>query len=132
MEFMHRKIGPRAEYRQQENQRIQDSVSLADKFQVLKSLTVDFTYFDSEGLSRNSEIKYTVNLAHAKSVFRIDCPNHECVCGDFDLSEDLARAVAAQQTTATGELHCRGWLSKNTINRVHCSNSLRYKLSLAY
>ena len=37
----HQKPGARAEYRLQESIRIQDSVSLAEKFQKLKSLTVN-------------------------------------------------------------------------------------------
>ena len=84
---MHRqKTGARAEYRQQETQRIKDSASLADKFPRLKSLTVDLTYYDPKGVTRSSQIKYKVNLTNAKSVFRFDCLNNECIRGDFDLS----------------------------------------------
>jgi hypothetical protein len=129
---MRQTIGPRAEYRQQENQRIQGSASLADKFHQLKSLTVDLAFYNSEGVSKNSQIKYTVNLAHAKSVFRFDCHNNECVCGDFDLSKELANAVAEHKASVTGEMCCHGWLNKATIDRIHCHNILRYKLSLAY
>jgi len=50
---------------------------------------VDLTYFNADGIGQNNEIKYTVNLANAKSVFRFDCPNGECVGGDFDLSQAL-------------------------------------------
>jgi len=126
------KFTPRADYRQAEGQRTRESVSLAEKYQDLKSLTVEFGYFSPEGLSRNSQIKYTVNPEHAKSVFRLDCPNNECVAGDFDLSEALAQAVATKEATVTGEMCCQGWLSKTTIDRVHCHNILRYKLSLEY
>ena len=126
------KIGARAEYRQQENQRINDSVSLAAKFGQLKSLTVDLAYFNSSGANKSSQIKYVVNLGHAKSLFRFNCPNDECVRGDFDLSERLAGAVAAQHTTLAGEMCCQGWLSKTTIDRVHCHNILRYQFSLTY
>jgi len=126
------KFTPRADYRQAEGQRTRESVSLAEKFPNLKTLTVEFGYFSPEGLSRNSQIKYTVNPEHAKSVFRLDCPNNECVAGDFDLSEALAQAVAAHEATVTGEMCCQGWLSKTTIDRLHCHNILRYKLSLEY
>ena len=34
------------------------------------------------------------DLEHAKSVFRFDCLNQECVGGGFDLSDLLAQAVA--------------------------------------
>jgi len=126
------KFGPRADYRQQESQRIKQSASLSEKFQELRSLTVELAYFTPGGVTRNSQIKYTVNPAHAKSVFRFDCLNGECIRGDFDLSEALARAVATRQATASGEICCQGWLSKTTIDRVHCHNILRYKLRLEY
>ena len=126
------KFSPRADYRQQEGQRTKESVSLSEKFRELKSLTVELAYFSAEGVTRNRQIKYTVNPRHAKSVFRFDCLNDECIRGDFDLSEALGRAVAARQATVTGEMCCQGWLSKTTIDRVHCSNILRYKLSLEY
>jgi hypothetical protein len=128
----HQRTGARAEYRQQEGLRIKDSASLADKFRQLKSLTVDLMYYDTEGVTKTSEIKYTVNLANAKSVFCFNCPNSECVRGDFDLSEDLARAITERRTTATGEMACQGWRSKTTIETLRCRNILRYKLSLAY
>ena len=126
------KVGARAEFRQQESQRVNDSSSLAEKFPQLRSLTVDLAYYSAEGGARSSEIKYTVNLANAKSVFRFDCPNSECVRGDFDLSDELTRAVATRRTTATGEKCCQGWLSKTTIGTIQCRNILRYKLSLGY
>jgi len=126
------KTGARAEYRQQEQQRIKDSASLADKFPLLKSLTVDLAYYGPEGVTRSSQIKYVVNLANAKSVFSFACPNNECVRGDFDLSAELVNVVAARRTTATGEMRCQGWRSKSTIDTVHCHHILRYKLSLEY
>jgi len=128
----HQKFTPRAEYRLEQSARTKASVTLSEKFQDLKALTVEFGYFTAQGVSRNSQIKYTVNPDFAKSVFRLDCMNGECVCGDFDLSEALAKAVAARQATVTGEMICQGWLSKTTIDRVHCHNILRFKLTLSY
>ena len=126
------KFTPRSDYRQEEAKRTAASASLSEKFPELKSLTVEFEYFSPEGITRNSQIKYTVNPDHAKSVFRLDCFNSECVRGDFDLSEALARAVAARDTAVTGEMCCQGWLSKTTIDRIRCQSILRYKLSLEY
>ena len=126
------RLGARSEYREQEGQRVKDSLSLADRFRQLKSLTVELNYLDAEGLTRNSQIKYSVNLANAKSVFRFSCPNHECIRGDFDLTSQLAAAVASKRTTVTGEMLCEGWRSKTTIDTVHCHNILRYTLTLAY
>jgi hypothetical protein len=128
----HQRLDARAEYRQQENQRAQDSITLANKFRELKSLTVDLSWHTPGSVGNSSEIKYTVNLSRAKSVFRFDCPNAECVRGDFDLSDELEQAVATRQEIAAGETECQGWLSKTTIDRIHCHHILRYKLSLGY
>jgi hypothetical protein len=127
-----RNIDPRAEHRQQENQRANDSLCIADKFPHLKSLSVDFTTVNADGMGQTNEIKYTVNLAHAKSVFRFDCPNPECVGGDFDLSDALTNAYTEHRTSAVGETRCQGWRSKSTIGTVHCHSVLRYKLQLEY
>jgi hypothetical protein len=77
-------------------------------------------------------MKYTVNLAHAKSRIRFSCPNNECVGGDFDLSTELANAVAARHESTSGELVCQGWRSRTTIENLFCHNILRYKLSIGY
>jgi len=126
------RTSPRGEYLQQENLRVLESVSLAAKFSALKSLTVDLGHFDPEGRSRHSQIKYTVNLEHAKSVFRVACHNHECVRGDFDLSEVLVEAVGARRKVVTGELCCQGWRSKTAIDTLPCRNILRYTITLGY
>ena len=124
--------GARFEYREQESERVKNSLTLSDKFRQLKSLTVGLGFYNSEGVTKNSQIKYEPNLAKAKSVFRFDCPNKGCIRGDFDLTEELATAVAEHRTHVTGELQCQGWQSKTTIDTVHCHNILRYTLSLAY
>jgi len=126
------RIGLRAEYRNQEGERVKASPSLADKFQKLKSLTVNLGYFNPKGVAQNGQLKYAVNLEHAKSVFRFRCPNDECIRGDFDLTEELASAVAKKRTTVSGELSCQGWQNKATVDTVHCHNVLRYVLKLAY
>ena len=126
------KFSPRADYRRQEYQRTQESMSLSEKFRELKSLMVEIAYFSAEGAAQNSQLKCTFNPDNAKSVVRFDCHNQECVGGDFDLSEALTQAVAQHRTTATGEMCCNGWLSKLTIDQVHCRNVLRYKFSLGY
>jgi hypothetical protein len=126
------RVGPRFEYREQESQRVKDSPSLSDRFPQLKSLRVDLDYYNSKGVTKNSQIKYSPNLAKAKSVFRVDCPNAGCIRGDFDLTEELAKAVAEHRTTVTAEMCCQGWQSKTTIDTVPCHNILRYTLSLAY
>lgn len=130
----HSKFTAREDYRFRESRRTTASASLAEKFPELKSLIVEFGYLyvTGEGLCGNHQIKYTVNLDRAKSVFRLDCPNDECVGGDFDLSEVLARAVTARQTMVTSKICCQGWLSKTVIDNLHCDRVLRYTLSLEY
>lgn len=126
------KTSPRGEYLLQEKLRVQESPSLAEKFQKLKSLTVDLGFYNPEGITKGSQIKYTVNLDHAKSIFRFGCHNHECVRGDFDLTEVLAEAVAGRRKSVSGEMRCEGWRSRATIDTAPCHNILRYKLTLDY
>ena len=122
------RTGPRAEYQQKQDQRVKNSLSLSGKFPALKSLTVKLDYHAADGDRMGSHLKYMVNLANAKSVFRFKCPNTECIRGDFDLSEEMAKAVAKHDTSVTGEMECKG----NTINRRPCCNILHYNLSLGY
>ena len=126
------RTGLRFEHRTKEGQRVQAAPSLTDKYRKLKSLTVGLEYFDHDGAARNSQVKYTVNLDNAKSVFRFNCPNSECIRGDFDMTEELAKAVTRRQTRATGQISCQGWHDKTTINTERCHNVLRYTLSLGY
>jgi hypothetical protein len=131
--MMHpQKPNPRQDYLRQENQRVQDSVGLAEKFPKLKLLTAMLAYFRADGATKNGEIKYTFDPDDTKSVVRFECSNRECVRGDFDLSEAVAQAVAQRRTTVAGEMCCQGWYSKNTIGEVRCHSILRYKLKLAY
>ena len=127
-----KKIGPRAEHRQREGQRVKDSPTLAAKYPQLKSLTVELAHCDHEEIARYAAIKYRFNLESAKSVFRFECPNYACVGGDFDLSQELANAVAARRALVIGELSCQGWRNHTTIATERCLNILRYKLSLSF
>jgi hypothetical protein len=126
------RFGARAEYREQERQRVKDSNTLAEAFKKLKSLTVEFEHYDPEGTTKNNRVKYEVNVQNAKSVFRFDCTNAECIGGDFDLSEPIAAAVAAHKQVVHGEVVCQGWRSRTTINTVRCGNIFRYKLKFGY
>lgn len=126
------KTNPRAEFRRHQIQRANDSVSLAEKFPKLKSLTVDLTYFDRDGLSRTGEVRYKVNVRFAKSVFSFVCPCSECIGGDFDLSEAVAAAVGKRRKIAEGEIRCEGWRTRPKEERTHCHNLMRYKLALGY
>jgi hypothetical protein len=125
-------IGHRAEFRKVQTQRVLNSASLATSFPQLKSLKVDLSFCTADGATRSSQVKYAVNLDHAKSVFQFDCLNNECVRGDFDLTDVLARAVADGETNITGELCCPGWRSKDTIERTQCRRLLRYELNLGW
>jgi hypothetical protein len=130
--MQHQKLGPRAEYRRQEGERVKNSPTLAQTFSQLKSLTVNLAYSSPENLTPSNHLKYTVNPASAKSLFRFDCPNQECVEGDFDLSTDLANAVASHQTTVSGQRVCQGWRSRATIDQVPCGHILHYTMTVGY
>ncbi len=126
------KYDPRAEHRQRENLRIAASSNLSDAFADLKSLNLDLAFFDAGGTRKMSEIKYAVNLNTAKSIFSFNCANSECVGGDFDLTSQLAGAVAAKSKTIEGEASCQGWRSAGGIDAVRCNHVLRYKINLKY
>jgi hypothetical protein len=98
----------------------------------LKSLTVHLSYVRGHAASTNGEMKYKANLEGAKSVFCFNCPNGECVGGDFDLSEELVRAVKAKRKLVTGEMRCQGWHQNVNKEKSACDSILRYKLTLAY
>ena len=128
-----RKKNPRVEYRLLQHERINTSTSLTEKFPKLKALSVDLSYFDSTGLTRNGAMKYRLNLEEAKSVLYFNCPSGECVGGDFDLTEALAQAVVGKHKIVTGEMRCQGVRhNKQPKDQVPCQNLLRYKLSLGY
>ena len=126
------RVGPRFEHREKAGRRVQAAPCLSARFRHLKSLTVGLAYYDHDGVTKNSQVKYTVNLDHAKSVLLFNCPNSECIRGDFDLTKELEDACAKRRTTATGAIACKGWQSKTAIDSVHCNNVLRYTLSLGY
>ena len=131
---MYRKkhAGPREQFRVEEAQRVDDSSTLAVKFPELKSLSAEFHFSDSEKQIVTGHVKYQFNLELAKSVFRFSCPNNECIRGDFDLTDALKQAVAGRRKQVAGEIPCRGWLSKTTIDTVHCRMVMRYRLNLTY
>ena len=56
----------------------------------------------------------------------------ECTCGDFDLSEVLAEAVAGRRNLATGQVRCQGTRKRGEREPVACGTLLRYKLILNY
>jgi hypothetical protein len=126
------KKGARAEYRERQGQRVKESASLANEFPQLKSLTVDLNYYCPDDVLKSRRLNYVVNIDNAKAVFRVNCPNEECVRGDFDLTRELANAVSKHRRKITGKISCEGWRNKTTIGTVHCPNILRYKLKLAY
>jgi len=126
------KESPRNDYLKQEQLRVESSPMMVEKFPDMKSMTINLAYFDVNRPNRSSEVKYTVNLDNARSVFRIGCQNPECVGGDFDLSQTLAKAVKKKETAVSEELTCQGWKDAGGIGSIRCGRILRYKLSLGY
>jgi len=129
--YAHR-IGPRAEYRERQGKRVVASPTLAEKYRKLKSLKVSVGYYAPEGITQQRQLTYNVNLTNAKSVFRLDCPNAECVQGDFELTKELAAGAAKRAKSVEGELRCKGWQDRASIKKTKCNHVLRYKLKLAY
>lgn len=129
--FAH-KIGPRAEYREQQGRRIAAAPSIAEKYRKLKSLKVNVGYFAPDGTTPYRKLSHDVNLNHAKTIFRLDCCNDECVQGDHELTDALAKAIAKRSKELTGELRCQGWQNKASIKKTKCNHVLRYQLKLGY
>ena len=128
----HKHQGPRAEYRFQQGQRVTAAPSLAEKYSKLKSLTVNAGYYAPEGVIKFRQFTYDVNIDHAKSVFRLNCSNDECVQGDHELTAELAKAIASRSKSVAGELCCTGWQNKASMQKTKCNHVLRYKLKLGY
>ena len=126
------KHSPRQEYRLKQRALIEASPLMAKRFPRLKGLKVTLEYFDAAGTTKNGELKCKLNVEHARSVLWFACPGAECIAGDFDLSEGLAKAVAARRSVATGELRCQGKRRRGDSVVVACGTLLRYKLNLNY
>lgn len=126
------KFGARAEYQEQQRARVRSAASLAATYRQLKELTVEFSVTGLAAGNKPRPVKYSVNLDNAKAVFRLGCPNQECVHGDFDLSATLANAVAEGRTSVKGEVPCPGWRSRVTIDKLTCDSVLSYQLRLGY
>ncbi len=133
MPYMHvPKRNPRQEYRLKQRERVEASPSIAKKFPRLKGLKVTLEFFDAAGSTKQGEAKCKLNVEHAKSALWFACPGVECICGDFDLSEALFRAVAARHKMATGEVRCQGTRKRGNRGPVPCGTLLRYKFNLNY
>ena len=123
---------PRAEHRQAQRLRVDASVSLAEKYPQLKTLKVALEFVDREGMTKTTEMKYSANPEHAKSVLVFVCPISECCGGDFDLTAKLAEAVSKRRTKVAGEMHCLGSYKKASGQVAPCRSVLRYTLNLVY
>lgn len=127
-----RRPGLRNEYQFHQSLRVKASPSLAETFPDLKSMTLHLEFYESERRELVRQIKYTVNLENAKSVFRITCQNPECIGGDYDLSDAVAEAVAARRKHVSGKLCCNGWRNRRSLHSIACGKILRYRITLGY
>jgi hypothetical protein len=123
---------PRAEHRQAQQQRAEDAPSMAEKYPQLKTLKVALEFVNREGMTKTTEMKYSANPQHAKSVLVFGCPNSACWGGDFDLTAKLAEAVTKRRTKVSGEMHCLGNYKDASSQVVACRNLLHYTLNLVY
>jgi hypothetical protein len=125
------KRSPRQEYRLKQSERVEASPLLAKQFPRLKGLRVTLEFFDASGNTKQGQMKCKLNVGLARSVMWFGCPGAECSCGDFDLSDALAKAVAEGRKIATGELRCEG-TRKRGLGLTTCGTLLRFKLNLNY
>lgn len=123
---------PKQEYRLKRRERVEASPLMAADFPSLKTLNVMLEFFDAAGSARQGEMKCKLNVKHAKSALWYACRDGECVCGDFDLSEALAKAATGRRKVATGELRCQGTRKRGNREPEACGRVLRYKLILNY
>lgn len=127
------KADPRGDYRREQNERVNATPSLAEKFPKLKSLTVTLEHFDKLGLRRESSLKLTPVLDKTKSELWVNCPCRECAGGDYDLSGELERAISAKRKMAVGELRCQGTVNDKVKRETGpCQHLLRFELRLTY
>ena len=131
--FGHRRVNPRVEFRLRRNAQVDNSPTLAEKFPKLKSLQITVDYFDSTGATRSGGMKHKVNVTHGKSLLCFNCANHDCSGGDYDLSDQLAEAIARKQKLVDGELRCQGIRhNRERKTDIPCQAIMRYRLTLAY
>ena len=126
------KPNPRKEYRMKQREHIDASPTLAQAFPTLKALKAVLEFFDATGTTKNREMKCKLNVEHASSALWFACPAAECLRGDFDLTEALAKAVAERRKLASGEFRCAGTRKLGNGNVVPCETLLRYRLALSY
>jgi hypothetical protein len=126
------KRNPRQEYRLKQRELIEASPLMAERFPRLKALNVTLEYYDASGITKNGEMKCRMNLEHARSALWFACSGGECIEGDFDLSEALAKAVAEERKVARGEVRCHGTRRRGDREREPCQTLLRYTLKLNY
>src|SRR5437763_923792 len=96
-----RRLNARAEHRLLQVERVNASTSMADKFPGLKSLSMSLEYFDPTGVTRCGGMKIKTNVDRAKSVLCFNCISGDCAGGDYDLSDELSRAISAGRTSVT-------------------------------
>ena len=129
-----RKPNPRTEYRLLRNERVNNSLTLTEKFPALKKLSVNLEYFDAGGITRTGGMTCKLNVAQAKSLLFFNCVYPDCVGGDFDLTTELAHAISTTLKSVHGEMRCQG-IRHNKDRKTPstpCQSILRYKLSLSY
>jgi hypothetical protein len=72
------------------------------------------------------------NLDAARSVLRFNCPSVLCKGGDFDLSNELRKAIVERRAVVTGEMRCQGSRDQESGETIRCESVLHYKMSLVF
>jgi len=127
------KPNPRVEYRLRRAEQVNESVSLSQAFPELKTLQVNAEFFNSTGATRLGGMKYKFNLTHGKSLLFFNCVHDNCVGGDYDLTNELAKAIRGKLQSVAGETRCTGTRHNHARKESSpCQTILRYKLTLGY
>ena len=127
------KPNPRVEYRLRRAEQINESATLSQAYPGLKTLQVNAEFFDSTGAIRTGGMKYKFNLDHGKSLFCFNCVHDNCVGGDYDLTNELTKAISGKLKMVEGETRCAGTRHNQARKQISpCQGILRYKLTLGY
>jgi len=100
------------------------SVPITARYPNVASVTIDMNYY--AGNSAQAIMQRTVNFfPNSNAYFRMECMNHDCIDGGFNLEPAVAKMVKARLKSDKGEMVCSG-----KDFRGHAR--INYKISIKY
>jgi hypothetical protein len=122
----------RKEARQRAFEQGEKSPSIAVAYPRLKALTVNLVYYSREIVSWGHGVIYRANLETTKPTLHFHCPSSLCSGGGFDLSQDLATAVAGHRKSIVRAVKCLGLCELENGKTTPCQSKLHFKMILTY